>query len=597
MSKFNLSINDYNINELKDLLNLVDPYTLEDIVNNENQLREKLLMDQNVTQEKKKGIIKFLKTTKEILIKLKKKEFVNLPTDELLGNPSHPVAKRIPDVVEKINAVPRDETTDSNVSKNTTHKLLCLDSRFRDNYYNTLSTNYHLTLPTTVKNVVSMELSALEIPTTYFQISKSLGNNYFWIRWTCPVRSLLSSLLGNTSKDGTGSLYSDICSFKKPVHPCEAITPFSLTTNPFAATTVPPVPQSSVATDFTPEQLYYYIQIPDGNYQRQPMMRTINEQLKIATQPEMALIYLFQQLGAYYEFDNPAPPPDKKEAWIPIEHLKLFLHGFCATPQASIDEFSTKTVISYMKGTASWNPNVCEGPDGIGNTAAGTDGSSGTLGNSPYRQDNIKFAYAPAVKVQDVFDAVNDPSCNSWLGLYFDKSNGGNGATPYLADAINENSRYSGGQVESPPLDLKSDGGVVGNFGWVLGYRLGYYSGSTAYVSEGSYDGWGVKYIYIIVNDYNKNVNNFCIPAYNESLGRSNILARIGTNSVASSDFANGISITNNVNQDTSIKRRYYFGPVDINRLELQVTDEFGRILNLNNMDYSMAINLICLYD
>ena len=71
MSNFNLSINDYNINELKDLLNLVDPYTLEDIVNNENQLREKLLMDQNVTQEKKKGIIKFLKTTKEILIKLK----------------------------------------------------------------------------------------------------------------------------------------------------------------------------------------------------------------------------------------------------------------------------------------------------------------------------------------------------------------------------------------------------------------------------------------------------------------------------------------------------------------------------------------------
>ena len=37
MSNFNLHINDYNINELKDLLNLVDPYTLEDIVNNENE--------------------------------------------------------------------------------------------------------------------------------------------------------------------------------------------------------------------------------------------------------------------------------------------------------------------------------------------------------------------------------------------------------------------------------------------------------------------------------------------------------------------------------------------------------------------------------
>lgn len=569
MSNFNLSINDYNINELKDLLNLVDPYTLEDIVNNENQLREKLLMDQNVTQEKKSGIIKFLKTTKDILIKLKKKEFINLPTDELMGNPNHPVAKMIPDVVEKINAVPRDETTDSNVSKNTTHKLLCLDSRFRNNYYNTLSTNYHITLPTTVKNVVSMELSALEIPTTYYQISKSLGNNYFWLRWTCPVRSVLGSLLTNSQLSAPPLTKV----FTKPVDPCKKFVMADIGSG------IPPVQISSVAGDFTPEQLYYYIQIPDGNYQRQPMMRTINEQLKIATQPQMALIYLFQQLGAYYESTTLG------DVWIPVEHLKLFLHGFCATPQVSIDEFSTKTVISYMKGTASWNPNVCEG------LVVGS-------GISPYRLSKIKFAYASATTTgQEILNAVNDPSCNSWLGLYFDKSNGGNGSTPYLAETTDENSRYSGGQVKSPSLDLKTDGGVISNFGWVLGYRLGYYSGSTAYVSEGSYDGWGVKYIYIIVNDYNKNVNNFCIPTYNESLGRSNVLARIGTNSVASTDFANGLSITNNVNQDTSIKRRYYFGPVDISKLELQVTDEFGRILNLNNMDYSMAINLICLYD
>ena len=37
---FNLSITAYNINELKDMLNLDDPFTIEDIVNNENILRE-----------------------------------------------------------------------------------------------------------------------------------------------------------------------------------------------------------------------------------------------------------------------------------------------------------------------------------------------------------------------------------------------------------------------------------------------------------------------------------------------------------------------------------------------------------------------------
>ena len=195
MSSFNLHTKDYNINELKDLLNLVDPYTLEDIVNNENELREKLLMDKNVSNDKKKAIDEFLQTTKTILIKLKKKDFVNIPTDELIGTPNHPVPKRIHEVVEKINSVPRDETTESGVSKNTIHKLLCLDSRFRDNYYTTLSTNYTQTLPTVVKNVVSMELSSFEFPTTYYQVSKSIGNNYFWIHWVCPVRALLTGLL------------------------------------------------------------------------------------------------------------------------------------------------------------------------------------------------------------------------------------------------------------------------------------------------------------------------------------------------------------------------------------------------------------------
>ena len=35
---FNLDIDSYNVNELKNILNLKNPFTLEDIVNNENFL-------------------------------------------------------------------------------------------------------------------------------------------------------------------------------------------------------------------------------------------------------------------------------------------------------------------------------------------------------------------------------------------------------------------------------------------------------------------------------------------------------------------------------------------------------------------------------
>ena len=49
---FNLTVKDYDIRELKELLNLNDPYTLEDIVNNQTELQEKLLMDTGISQEK-----------------------------------------------------------------------------------------------------------------------------------------------------------------------------------------------------------------------------------------------------------------------------------------------------------------------------------------------------------------------------------------------------------------------------------------------------------------------------------------------------------------------------------------------------------------
>ena len=45
------------------------------------------------------------------------------------------------------------------------------------------------------------------------------------------------------------------------------------------------------------------------------------------------------------------------------------------------------------------------------------------------------------------------------------------------------------------------------------------------------------------------------------------------------------------------IKKRNYFGPVDIQKLHIQVLDSFGRIINLNNMDMAIGINLTCLYD
>jgi len=324
-----------------------------------------------------------------------------------------------------------------------------------------------------------MELSALEFPSTYFQISKSLGNNYFWIGWTNPRAQI---------ETGGG---------KAPLG--------------------------------TPTLLWYYISIPDGNYKRLEIQDAVNEQIMIAVQ------------------NNYPTPPSTDPS------------GSDARPVCIIDPHTTKTVFTIQNGNGKASATI----DSSGN---------GTTNNTPGK------TWTPL------------------LYVYFNRTSGTNnaGATSYGPPG----GKIGGGIPEPPSVDLAGDNGIVQNLGWILGFRLGEYNGSHSYVSEGCYDAWGTKYIYIVVNDFNKNVNNFVVTAYNESIGKSNVLARISTDSATSSDFSSGLSLTNDtLGQNDAIKKRSYFGPVDISRLQLQILDEFGRILDLNNMDYSMALNLVCLYD
>jgi hypothetical protein len=405
---FNLSIKDYNINELKELLNLVEPYTLEDIVNQENDLREKLLMDTAVSGEKKKDIIKFLESVKDILIENSKQEFNNINNSEIITS-VHPVIKKNNNGINVVNAVARDKIVNRAGNINVIKKLLCVDSKFRDNYYTTLSTNYTLTLPTVIKNVISMELSAIELPSTNYQISNSLGNNYFYMK-------------------------------------CD--------------------------------NSYSYIEIPDGNYDLNAMTTTITNEIS------------------------------------------------CNNISFNISQISGSTSIS---------------------------------GES--------------------------------ISVYFNKAK--------FHDASSSKHSISESSFNEICYDVDNNYGLVGNLGWILGFRLGEYVDiSNLLISEGSYDGWGSKYLYVIVNDFNKNVNNFCVPTYNESLGKSNVLARISREPLSSDAFQKGHVIQkNNLVDDCTFRKREYFGPVDINKLELQIVDELGRIVDLNNMDYSMALNLVCLYD
>ena len=138
---------------------------------------------------------------------------------------------------------------------------------------------------------------------------------------------------------------------------------------------------------------------------------------------------------------------------------------------------------------------------------------------------------------------------------------------------------------------------IAENFGWILGYRAAKYADSTAYVSEGVFDSWGNKSAYLIVNDFNKNFTNNFETLYNKSLGRDNILARIPLKPVtynSSTQTSLNISFHDGTGHAGSHSRTYY-GPVDIEKMHISVVDDFGRIIDLNNMDITFELTFTCL--
>ena len=140
--------------------------------------------------------------------------------------------------------------------------------------------------------------------------------------------------------------------------------------------------------------------------------------------------------------------------------------------------------------------------------------------------------------------------------------------------------------------------------GWQLGFRVGQYSVpisdlnniNGAIISEGVCFINGPQYCFVSINDYNNSSNNFFRAAFSESilsphiLGRINLTKGLQNNSVYKSGQDDNYT-------DSLNRTREYFGPVDIQRLSIQLLDEFGRIINLNNMDWSFVLSFVCLYD
>jgi len=145
--------------------------------------------------------------------------------------------------------------------------------------------------------------------------------------------------------------------------------------------------------------------------------------------------------------------------------------------------------------------------------------------------------------------------------------------------------------VDQTPLQLK--------LGWLLGYRFGQYvnpdfadaSNNVSYVSEGVYDPQSPRYFFIIIDDFNNNYNQTYIGSFNKSSLQGNVLARVPID--ISQKTSNGPLMLTTAQSTT----RMYHGPVKISKLRIKLIDPYGRKMNLHNMDYTISLQLNCMYN
>jgi len=127
--------------------------------------------------------------------------------------------------------------------------------------------------------------------------------------------------------------------------------------------------------------------------------------------------------------------------------------------------------------------------------------------------------------------------------------------------------------------------------GWFLGFRIPTYQITTSKTkSEMFIDYSGLKYQYLVVDEYTRGNQNSFIAALPSSLVRKNILARITMNKTT---FPFGTFLpANNFNGYLLSDKRTYSGKVDIQKLSIQLVDDIGNPVSLNGLDYSFCIEV-----
>lgn len=131
--------------------------------------------------------------------------------------------------------------------------------------------------------------------------------------------------------------------------------------------------------------------------------------------------------------------------------------------------------------------------------------------------------------------------------------------------------------------------------GWCLGFREPVYDlqHNVEIVSEAIVNVNPFTYLYICVDDFQSHAPNSFIAPSVQSYMNSNILARVSLDPFYNYNQFGGIIAVNIHTGRLLSDKRTYEGKNDIQKLRIQILDEFGVVVDLNKMDFSFVLEIV----
>jgi hypothetical protein len=178
---FDLNINNYKKNELIEMFDLPTNYDSQLVDIKEAKLKESILKNKEIKNEVRMKTIYFLTEAKKILLGdvYQKVEYVKEKAQDYFNSIYDLKPVKIDDADNEHMVQVRENRpylssfpseffpgVINPIKRRINKQNLNIDTRFRENYYSSSSTNFNVTLPLMINNVLTMQLSAIELPTT-----------------------------------------------------------------------------------------------------------------------------------------------------------------------------------------------------------------------------------------------------------------------------------------------------------------------------------------------------------------------------------------------------------------------------------------------